>query len=267
MKKIEKSILGISIFLIFLLGGCSKPIAIINGEKITQKEFHKELEKRFGKQMIEDIILEKLIFQSAKKENIKVSPKEIEEKINEMKNNPQFEMLLKMQNLTLKDIENRITLMFTLRKLISKSISQQEKEAFFNAHKDQLEEVKASHILVKTLKEAVDILNKLNKGENFASLAKRYSIDPGSKNSNGELGYFNRSRMDPKFSEAAFKLEVSQISSPIKTSFGYHIIKCEGKKKTSEELKDKIEDAAITQEQTKNYIEKLRKNAQIKTNL
>ena len=121
-------------------------------------------------------------------------------------------------------------------------VSDKELEQYYNEHKDQFkdkESVKASHILIKVdkdgdkkaweaaRKKAEDIRKKALNGESFAKLAKEYSDDPGSKNKGGELGYFTRGRMVPEFEKAAFSLKKGEISEPVKTAFGYHIIKLE----------------------------------------
>jgi parvulin-like peptidyl-prolyl isomerase len=93
------------------------------------------------------------------------------------------------------------------------------------------DELKASHILVKTEAEAKEIKAKLDKGEDFEKLAKEKSIDPGSKVTGGDLGYFAPSQMVPEFSKAAFALKNGEISQPVKSQFGWHIIKAFDKRK------------------------------------
>ena len=85
--------------------------------------------------------------------------------------------------------------------------------------------IKCSHALVKKLSEAQEILDLVNKGEKFGALCKKRSIDSGSAKRDGNLGYFGRGAMVKPFEEAAFKLQVGQISEPIKSEFGYHVIK------------------------------------------
>ena len=85
--------------------------------------------------------------------------------------------------------------------------------------------IKCSHILVPKQNEALVILERINKGEKFGKLAKELSIDSGSAKKDGNLGYFTKGMMVKPFEEAAFKLQVGEISKPIKTEFGYHIIK------------------------------------------
>ena len=91
------------------------------------------------------------------------------------------------------------------------------------------EEVRARHILVPTEDEAKAILAQLKKGADFAALAKEKSKDPGASDG-GDLGYFTKEQMVPEFAEVAFKLDKGQISDPVKTQFGWHIIKVEDKR-------------------------------------
>ena len=91
------------------------------------------------------------------------------------------------------------------------------------------DKIKCSHILVKKHSEAIAILQRLNKGESFANLARELSIDNGSGKRGGDLGLFGRGAMVKPFEGAAFKLKKGEITSePVKTEFGYHIIKRAG---------------------------------------
>ena len=85
--------------------------------------------------------------------------------------------------------------------------------------------IKCSHILVQKQSDAITILDRIKKGEKFGKLAKELSIDSGSAKRDGSLGYFSRGKMVKEFENAAFSLEVGKISEPIKTQYGYHIIK------------------------------------------
>lgn len=89
--------------------------------------------------------------------------------------------------------------------------------------------VRASHILVDSKQEADLIISKIDKGESFESLAKKYSNCPSGQNG-GDLGYFERGQMVKEFENAAFELPVGKVSNPVKTQFGWHIIKVYDKK-------------------------------------
>ena len=85
--------------------------------------------------------------------------------------------------------------------------------------------IKCSHILVQKQSEAITVLDRIKNGEKFGKLAKELSIDSGSAKRDGSLGYFGRGKMVKEFENAAFSLDVGKISEPIKTQYGYHIIK------------------------------------------
>ncbi len=127
------------------------------------------------------------------------------------------------------------------------------------------QEVHARHILVKTEEEAKDLIKQLKAGADFKELASK-STDGGSAHSGGDLGYFSRGQMVKSFEDAAFALEPGQISDPIKSDFGWHVIKVEDKRTrpvpSFEEVKDQIS-AALVQSQLKDTVQKLRSSAKV----
>jgi foldase protein PrsA len=85
--------------------------------------------------------------------------------------------------------------------------------------------IKCAHILVEKQSESLAIVERIKKGEKFGRLAKELSIDSGSAKKDGNLGYFTKGMMVKSFEQIAFKLQIGEISEPVKTEFGYHIIK------------------------------------------
>src|ERR1700735_3566172 len=124
------------------------------------------------------------------------------------------------------------------------------------------EEVHARHILVPTEEEAKAILAQLKAGADFATLAKEKSKDPGAAEG-GDLGYFTKDQMVPEFAEVAFKLDKGQLSDPVKTQFGWHIIKVEDKRikptPTFEQVKPQIDNYIAHRAQAE-LVENLRKS-------
>lgn len=118
-------------------------------------------------------------------------------------------------------------------------VTEEDAKAYFDENPDQfvIDEVTASHILVKEEKLAKEILEKLKDGEDFAELAKEYSID-GSAAQGGALGTFGRGAMVPEFEEAAFALKPGEISDLVQSQFGYHIIKVTDKEQGNETFAD-----------------------------
>jgi peptidyl-prolyl cis-trans isomerase C len=127
------------------------------------------------------------------------------------------------------------------------------------------EEVRARHILVQGEDEAKAILEQLKKGADFATLAKEKSKDPGAADG-GDLGYFTKDQMVPEFADVAFKMYPGQLSNPVKTQFGWHVIKLEDKRTKQppefEKVKDQIEAYLARKAQT-DFIAKLRQSAKV----
>lgn len=126
-------------------------------------------------------------------------------------------------------------------------------------------EVRARHILVDSEADAKDVLAEIKKGKDFAELAKTKSKDPGAADG-GDLGYFTKDQMVKEFSEVAFKTEPGKVSDPVKTQFGWHVIKVEDKRnrKAPEfaEVKSQIENY-VTRKAQADAITKLRESAKI----
>jgi peptidyl-prolyl cis-trans isomerase C len=127
------------------------------------------------------------------------------------------------------------------------------------------EEVRARHILVENEEEAKAIAEQIKGGADFATLAKEKSKDPGAAEG-GDLGFFTKDQMVPEFADVAFKMYPGQVSNPVKTQFGWHIIKLEDKRQKPipefEKVKDQIETFLTRKAQTE-YVAKLRQDAKI----
>jgi peptidyl-prolyl cis-trans isomerase C len=173
----------------------------------------------------------------------------------------------------LKEVERvKSTLLkqFAISKVLNNlKVSDEEVESFFNENSAQFvnpKSIQASHILVEKEEEAENIIKEINDGLSFDDAAKKYSTCP-SKEKGGDLGSFSRGQMVPEFEEVAFNMEHNTLSQPVKTQFGYHIIKVTGeteeKSMTLEEVKPQIEKQLLGQKQQKVYLDNV---ARIKEN-
>ena len=129
----------------------------------------------------------------------------------------------------------------------------------------QTERVRARHVLLATEKEAIDIIARIKAGEKFEDLAKKYSLD-GSKDYGGDLGYFTAPEMVPEFSKAAFALKVGEISQPVKTDFGWHVIKLEDRKLGAAQPYDQVKAAirnVLLRKKVQETMDELRKTAKV----
>ena len=172
--------------------------------------------------------------------------------------------------------------------LMETTLGEQSKDAisepvlrkiYEDATKNQSEEeVHARHILFrvadpndaaasKAAEDKVkDVIERLNKGEDFAKLASALTEDPSGKKDGGDLGYFTRDQMVPAFSDVAFNLQKGQISGPVKTQFGWHVLKVEDRRKREpppfEKVRSEVEQYAVRKAQS-DYVKKLRSEAKI----
>jgi parvulin-like peptidyl-prolyl isomerase len=153
-------------------------------------------------------------------------------------------------------------------------VKEKVKESSLKAEYDKLkkefsgkEEAKASHILVQEESLAKEIKEKLDKGAKFAELAKEYSKDEGSKSQGGELGYMSQGQLVPEFESKLFSMKKGEISDPVKTQFGWHIIKLEDtrhvKVPSYDEVKPSLE-AKLSREVIEGYISELSKKYNVK---
>nr|WP_235782592.1 peptidylprolyl isomerase [Peribacillus psychrosaccharolyticus] len=185
------------------------------------------------------MISDKIVDLEAKKEDIKITDKEIDKEmktlIESYGDEETFEQQLATTGATKSTLEKDIVKYLQTVKLLEPriKISDEEINTYFKENKDSLaqeEQVEASHILVESKAEAKDIIEKLADGKKFADLAKEYSTDTASAEKGGELGFFGKGEMAEEFEKVAFSLEKGKISDPVKTSYGYHIIKVTDKK-------------------------------------
>lgn len=247
-----------------------KVLVTINNDKITMTEFNKELDKipmnmkmmvasESGKKTYLDrLIIKKLLLSEAAKSNIE-KDKEFENRLAEIKEQLIIESLLK-------------------KKLTSgANISDEDLQKYYEANKEKFRkdrEINTRHILLKSEEEAKQVRDKLQAGEDFSDLAKKYSIDPNAKVTGGEVGFHPKGTLLPEYEAAAFKLaKVGQTSGIVKTQFGYHIIRLEGIKPPQyvpfAEVKDFIKQQLVQEKQKDvldKYIEELKKSAKITIN-
>ena len=150
--------------------------------------------------------------------------------------------------------------------VVKERTTDEKVQAYYDEHKVQFAkpQVNASHILVKEEALIKEIKAKLDSGEDFGTLAKEHSVDPGSKGDGGSLGWFGKKDMVGPFADAAFAAEKGTITDPVKTRFGFHIIKVDDKRSEVplEEVRDQIE-GKLGNELVQTYLEELKTGATI----
>ena len=235
----------------------NKVIAKVDGVEITETDL-KSAELEIGAELanipkpqqrlvlLEFLIENQLLSQAAKKEKIDTQP--------------DFQKRLAYyRKRAMRDIY--------FDKHVRKAVTDAEAKKIYDQEIKQIpkEEIRASHILVETEKEAKDILATLKKGGDFAKLAKEKSKGP-SKTNGGDLNFFTKGRMVPAFEKAAFALKKDELSEPVKTQFGWHIIKLTDKRDRQlpkfEQVKDRLLQRLV-QQKAQTTVRSLRAAAKI----
>ena len=163
----------------------------------------------------------------------------------------------------LEKVQKNVLKQYAINNLMSNiEVTDEEVEEFYNENKEFFktpETVKASHILVDAKEKAEEIIEEIKQGLGFGEAAEKYSSCP-SKERGGDLGDFGKGQMVPEFEDAAFALEIGEISEPVETQHGFHVIKLEGK--TEEgispfvDVKDQIKQQVIAMKQQEVYLDK-----------
>ena len=191
-------------------------VAIVNGEKITLSE----IENVHGANpQLSNVPLES-IYEPLLDNIIDLNIVSAAARAEKVQNSPEFKKMMK-------EFEKQLLARFYLEQQAKKEQTKENLEAMYEQFKRDnppQEEMSAAHILLKTEKEAKDVIKRLEKGEDFGTLANELSENKGLED--GNLGYFSRDLMVPEFSEAAFAMKEGEISkTPVKTKFGWHVIK------------------------------------------
>lgn len=220
----KKAMLALAATSVIALSACgtssSDKIVTSKAGDITKEEFYTKMkESSAGKQVLNSMVMEKVLIK-----NYKVDDKEVDKKYDEMKKQygDQFDTLLKQQGIKEETVKNTVRAQLAQEKAVENAITDKDVKAKFEDYK---KEIKASHILVKDEETAKKVKDELAQGKSFEELAKQYSEDTGSKEKGGDLGFFGPDKMVKEFTEAAQKLKKDEISEPVKSQFGYHIIK------------------------------------------
>jgi len=259
--------------------------------KILDEAERRKIFKEHEEDFLERLIDIKLQLQEAKRLEIEVLPVDVEDAIENIKNkysltDETLKASLEQGGLTLDDYKERLSEQILITKLVNQQVkskvvvSDEEVENFYNRHKDEFvmdESYKLRQIffrmpesndMKKDLEEkAIDIAEKIKKGEDFSRLAREYSEDPSGK-LGGDLGYIQKKFMAKEFIDALSVMDIGDISMPFWTDHGLHIIKLEDKKyaRTEQGLKEEIKNRLFEEKFRKSYenwLKDLRNGARI----
>ncbi|MEC0312795.1 peptidylprolyl isomerase [Bacillus subtilis] len=245
MKKI--AIAAITATSILALSACSsgdkEVIAKTDAGDVTKGELYTNMKKTAGASVLTQLVQEKVL-----DKKYKVSDKEIDNKLKEYKTQlgDQYTALVKQYGKDYLKEQVKYELLTQKAAKDNIKVTDDEIKEYWEGLKGQ---IRASHILVADKKTAEEIEKKLKKGEKFDALAKEYSTDTGSATNGGELGWISKDneQLDATFRKAAFKLKTNEVSDPVKTQFGYHIIKKTEERGKYEDMKKELKSEVLEQ--------------------
>jgi foldase protein PrsA len=272
----------IGLFTLYTNSNQKEVVASVDETELTETQLYDEMKKTVGTNTLNTLIDNTVVEKELEKENITIEKEAIDrEKENILKTFPDkeaFKKALKENGLTEESFEKDIVKYLKIDKVLKSrvKISEEEIKKSYEEEKSYsviVEQINANHILVETKEVADEVLAKLKSGQKFSDLAKEYSKDETNANEGGSLGSFGKGTMEKAFEDAAFAMtKEGEISAPIKTSFGFHIIelvsKTPGKTLTFEEAKTTIENDLMTKQVEEEYgkwITEIKKDYKIKT--
>ncbi|MDQ0186812.1 peptidylprolyl isomerase [Cytobacillus kochii] len=242
--------------------------ATVNGENISKDDLNEALMSQYGTSVLDTLISDQIVLQEMDKEKVTVTEEEVAEEMDaymeQYGGEEAFKEVLDENGVSYDSIEHNIEIYLGSKKLITPGIeiTDDEMETYFEENKEsfsQAEEIEASHILVEDEDTAKEVKQKLDDGDDFSELAASYSTDDSNKDNGGELGYFGEGEMVEAFEEVAFAMEVDEVSDPVKTDYGYHIIKVtdhkEAKEANFEDAKEEIKEMLIESKLSTEYTE------------
>ncbi|MFS0766945.1 peptidylprolyl isomerase [Peribacillus phoenicis] len=266
-----------------MISSMDKTIASIDGEKINEDELYDALVAGYGADTLDLLITNELVELEAEKAGIKIKDEEIQKEIDVMVESYGDEKSLKDQleasGSSMEALKKDIVVYLQTKKLVEPRITVTDEEisTYFEDNKDtfaQAEQVEASHILVEDEKTAKKVAKEIEDGGDFAKLAAEYSTDTETADNGGSLGYFGKGDMVEEFENVAFDLDINKVSDPVKSEYGYHIIKVTGKKEAKkanlEDSKDVIKETLLSerlQEEYPVWLAKVKKDHEITNKL
>jgi len=274
------------------------PVATVDGQAITRKELERALAEEMSaiggaagtpemletlrRTVLDQLIVRLILLRAAREAKIAVSADEVDRELMRLRLDyapERFNEVMSQGGQSLADLQKSTAARLTIQKLLREQVysrvgvTEQEIRAYYEEHLadfHQPDEVRAAQIVVRTAEQAKSIEQRIRSGKDFGEMARTYSLSPDAKRG-GDLGYFPRGEMPRQFDQVIFKLRMNQVSSVVRSDYGFHLFKLlarrPARQRTLLEVKSQIEQrlASEKREQAQaEYVKMLRDKAAIK---
>ncbi|MYL32367.1 foldase [Pontibacillus yanchengensis] len=235
---------------------------------ITKEQFYEELKDRYGDQVLHEMIVKEVL-----NDDFEVTKEEVEQELERYKSQygDQFDQALQQMGFQNEEDFKTVLEYSLLQQKAATAKVEVSDEDIQQRYERMKTELQASHIIVDSEEKAKEVAKKVKEGnKSFAELAKEYSTGP-SASKGGDLGTFGPGKMDPAFEDAAYALEEGEVSDPVQSSFGWHIIKVSDKKETDvkpldemrDQIKSELQKQQVNNADAKTSIDQIIKDANV----
>lgn len=211
----------------------SKVVAESGAGNVTKEEFYQELKNSYGASVLQQLVTEEVL-----SNKYDVSEEEVDKELQSVKDQlgDRFQQAIQQQGFKDEEAFRKMLRLSLLQEAAVAEDIEITEEELKKQYERKKTEVQAQHILVKDEKTAKEVKKKLDNGGDFAKLAKEYSTDKSNAEDGGKLGYFSTGKMVAAFEDAAYSMDAGEISDPVKTQHGFHIIKVTDKREKEKDI-------------------------------
>lgn len=245
----------------------NRPVARVNGQAISAAELSRELHERFGAEVLQDLVNQRLVAQAAEEAGLAAREQELDEWVADFRKRPEARALLESGRLAEERLRANLTTVVPLYRLALKDVSEEERKQYFRTHRSRFEELQLRHIRLGTQAEAAELRQRMDSPADFLALAGIHSQDGETRPLEGDLGPVTRAELEQSFAavdvDALFGLAPGSLSAPLQAaSGGWHLFLVEGRTVHYDGLRRRVLEA-MARERLDGCLKGLREAARI----
>ncbi len=212
----------------------NRPVARVNSQSISSAELSRELHERFGAEVLQDLVNQRLVAQAAEEAGLTAGEAEIDAWVADFRRRPEARALLDSGRLAEERLRRNLSTVVPLYRLALQDVAEEERKQYFRLHRPEFEELQVRHIRLGTRAEATELRQRIHAPADFLTLAGVHSQDQSTRANGGDLGRVTRAELEQSFAAAdvdgLFSLALNGLSEPLQSaSGGWHLFLVEGR--------------------------------------